>query len=130
MVHLLSGFESGCLKGATWNFTAVPFNTVPAFMPEYAVCLFLRVEFLHAVANDVFANSCVSCDRRNQAHPLSAFFAVGFVFGSRGQFRLRVRSAYFTGATSNFFSMPLVAATPLLPVEQQAKLSAPQLVHL
>jgi hypothetical protein len=48
----------------------------------------------------------------------------------RGREGERCAVSYFTGAISKFFSMPFVAATPLLLVEQQARLSAPQLEHL
>ncbi len=39
-------------------------------------------------------------------------------------------AVYFSGAISNFFSMPLVAVSLLFLVEQQAKVSAPHEVHL
>lgn len=44
--------------------------------------------------------------------------------------RLARRPIYFSGATSNFLSMPLVATSVLFLVLQQATVSAPQLVHL
>src|SRR4030095_8555898 len=71
----------------------------------------------------------------NAAAVTASRYNLFFVFILSFWFSWRVRVercavGYFIGATSNFFSIPFVAANSLLLVEQQARLSAPQLVHL